>query len=70
MWPEPIPPRHKPGGAEDDSRFREGNRHLRLTYEEEEEEEGAENDSRFREGNRHLRLTYEEEEEEEEEEVI
>ena len=29
----------QPGGAEEDSRLREGNRHLRLAYEEEEEEE-------------------------------
>ena len=29
----------QPGGAEEDSRLREGNRHLHLAYEEEEEEE-------------------------------
>ena len=28
----------QPGGAEEDSRLREGNRHLRLAYDEEEEE--------------------------------
>ena len=28
----------QPGGAEDDSRLREGNRHLHLAYDEEEEE--------------------------------
>ena len=30
----------QPGGAEEDSRLREGNRHLRLAYDEEEEESG------------------------------
>ena len=29
----------QPGGAEEDSRFREGNRHLRLVYDDEEEEQ-------------------------------
>ena len=29
----------QPGGAEEDSRFREGNRRLRVAYEEEEKEE-------------------------------
>ena len=29
----------QPGGAEEDSRLREGNRHLHLAYDEEEEEE-------------------------------
>ena len=29
----------QPGGAEEDSRLRKGNRHLHLAYEEEEEEE-------------------------------
>ena len=28
----------QPGGAEEDSRLREGNRHLRLAYDEEEED--------------------------------
>ena len=31
----------QPGGAEEDSRLREGNRHLHLAYDEEEEERGA-----------------------------
>ena len=29
----------QPGGAEEDSRLREGNRHLHLAYDEEEEED-------------------------------
>ena len=32
----------QPGGAEEDSRLREGNRHLHLAYDEEEEEEEEE----------------------------
>ena len=31
----------QPGGAEEDGRFHEGHRHLRLAYKEEEEEETA-----------------------------
>ena len=31
----------QPGGAEEDSRLREGNRHLHLAYDDEEEEEEA-----------------------------
>ena len=31
----------QPGGTEEDSRFCDGNRHVRLAYEEEEEEEEA-----------------------------
>ena len=31
----------QPGGAEEDSRLHEGNRHLHLAYDEEEEEEGT-----------------------------
>ena len=39
MWPEPKPLRDKLyGGVKKDSRFREGNGHLRLAYKEEEEE--------------------------------
>ena len=31
----------QPGGAEEDSRLREGNRHLHLAYDDEEEEEAG-----------------------------
>ena len=45
MWPEPKPPEGQalwqPGDAEEDSRFLEDNRHLRLGYEEEEEDEAS-----------------------------
>ena len=41
MWPEPIPLRDKLYGklrlAEEDSRFREGDKHLRLAHDDEEE---------------------------------